>query len=171
MSRGLDIGKNIEDAKNAFAVGGWRGYWLLGTWLAYPVAVQAALHPARAIQLQDWLQGLYVPAAYELTSRQLVAGELSALFALASLSLAMFQATILLYRKAGYWFRLWPLVGVTVGFFGNLAWWIATRHFDPVGALAGLSPLSWSVAIFAICEKQGREYVFGKNAKPAKAGA
>jgi hypothetical protein len=171
MSNGLDVGKYIEDAKIAFAAGNWRSYWLVGTWLSYPVAVQTALHPARAIQLQDWLQGLDVPAAYELTGRQLVAGELSALFALASLSLSMFMATVLLYRKAGFWFRLYPLVGLTVGFCGNLGWWIATRHFDSVGALAGMSPLSAAVVVFAICEWQGRDFVFGKTAKPAKAGA
>jgi hypothetical protein len=160
---------NLRETKEAFATGGWRGGALVGTWLLYPVGVQMALHPWRSIQWQNYLQGLQVP--YQFTMRQLVAGELSALFLLASLSLAMFLATILLYRKAGYWFRLWPLVGVTVGFFGNLGWWIATGHFDPLGALAGLAPLSLSVVIFAICEKQGREFVFGKDAKPATAGA
>jgi cobalamin synthase len=166
---GVDIGSYLREVKEAFAVGTWRGWWLVMTWLLYPVAIQTALRPSRSIQLQNWLQGLPVP--YQFTGRQLVAGELSALFALASLSLAMFLATVLLYRKAGYWFRLWPLVGVIVGFFGNLAFWIATRHFDSIGALAGFSPLAAAVVIFGVCEHLGKEFVFPEGAKPAKAGA
>jgi hypothetical protein len=160
---GLDGGKYWRQVKEAFAVGSWRSVWLVGTWFACPVAVQMVLHPARSIQLQDWLQGLDVPASYQLTQHQLFAGELGAVFTLASISLSMFLATFLLYRKAGYWFRLWPLVGIVVGFFGNLGWWIATRHFDPIGAMAGLSPLSLAFAIFAVCEWQGKEFVFGKG--------
>ena len=151
-------GKYFTDVKEAFSVGSWRGWWLVTTWFLYPVAVQAALHAERSIQLANWLQGLPVP--YEFTSRQLLAGELMALFALAALSLSMFVATLLFYRKAGFWFRLWPLVGIAVGGFGNLGWWIATKHFDPVGALAGFAPLSLSYVVFAICEKLGKEFVF-----------
>jgi hypothetical protein len=165
------VGKYLRQSKEALAAGSWRSWWLVGTWFACPVAVQSVLHPARAIQLQDYLQGLHVPAANELTGQQLAAGELSALFALSSIALSMLMATMLLYRKAGYWFRLWPLVGLAVGGFGNLGWWIATAHFDPIGALAGMSPLSLAVGIFALCEWQGREWVFGKDAKTAKAGA
>jgi hypothetical protein len=166
MSSGTGTGRYFGDVKEAFSVGGWRSWWLVATWFSYPVAIQMVLHPSRSLQLQSWLQGLDVP--YEFTNHQLVAGELVALFVLASLSLSMFLATILLYRKAGFWFRLWPLVGVAVGFFGNLGWWIATRHFDPVGALAGLSPLSGAVAIFGICEKLGRGFVFPEGAASAQ---
>jgi hypothetical protein len=166
---GLSAGKYCGHAKEAFTVGGWRGWWLIATWLSYPVCVATVLHPSDVIGFQDWMQGLAVP--HEFTSQQQWAGELSALFALASFSLSMFMATVLLYRKAGFWFRLWPLVAVVVGLCGNIGWWIAKQHFDPVGALLGLAPLSLSVLIFAVCEKQGREFVFGKDAKPAKAGA
>jgi hypothetical protein len=152
------VGRYISAVRETFSVGSLRVRWLVMTWFSYPVAVQAVLHSERSIQLANWLQGLPVPYAF--TSRQLIAGELMALFALASLSLSMFIATVLIYRKAGFWFRLWPLVGIAVGFFGNLGWWIATRHFDPVGALAGFSPLSMSFVVFAICEKLGKEFVF-----------
>jgi hypothetical protein len=162
-----ETGRYFGDTKEAFSVGTWRGWWLITTWFLYPVAIQTVLHPSRSIQFLQYSQGLDV--RYEFTTHQLVAGELAALAALASLSLSMFMATILLYRKAGFWFRTWPLVGVATGFFGNLGWWIATQNFDPVGALAGLSPLSLSVVIFAVCEWQGREFVFGKGA--ARAGA
>jgi hypothetical protein len=159
---GSGTGRYFGDVKETFSVGTWRGWWLAATWFLYPGAVQMVLHPSRSIQFQSWLQGLDIP--YEFTTHQLVAGELTALFVLASLSLSMFLATLLLYRKAGFWFRLWPLVGVVTGFFGNLGWWIATQHFDPVGALAGLTPLSGAVAIFGICEWQGKKFVFSKGA-------
>ena len=164
MVAGVDAGRYWTKVREAFVVGSWRSVWLLGTWFACPVAVQMVLRPARSIQLQDFLLGLDVPATYQLTQHQLFAGEVYALFTLASISLSMFVATLLLYRKAGYWFRLWPLVGIVVGVFGNLGWWIATRHFDPVGALAGFSPLSLAFLIFAVCEWQGKEFVFGKSA-------
>jgi hypothetical protein len=158
----MSAGKYSREAKEAFAGGSWRGQLLIGTWLLYPVAVTMVIKPWRSIQLGSYMQGLDVPHVF--TDQQLIAGEVIALFILASLSLTMFWATVLLYRKAGYWFRTWPLVAITVGFFGNLGWWIFTQHFDPAGALVGLSPLSFSVAIFAICEKKGREFVFGKGA-------
>ena len=163
---GLGIGRYGGDVKEAFAVAGWRGWLMVSTWLVYPVAVKTALLPPRSIQFENWAQGLPVP--YGFSERVLVDGELTALACLASLSLLMFFATVLFYRKAGFWFRLWPLVGLTVGFFGNLGWWIGTGHFDPVGALAGLSPLSLSVVIFALCEKLGRDFVFGKGAAGAQ---
>jgi hypothetical protein len=127
MSSGT--GRYFGDVKEAFSVGTWRAWWLMAMYFLCPVAVQMALHPARAIQLQSYLQGLDIPYG-EFTSHQLVAGELTALFILASLSLATFLATILLYRKAGFWFRLWPVAGVATGFFGNLgrARWRVSRR-------------------------------------------
>jgi hypothetical protein len=152
------VGRYLGAVKETFSVGSWRGWWLVMTWLLYPVAVTMVLKPSRSIQLGSYMQGLDVPHVF--TSQQLMAGEVIALFALASLSLSMFMATVLIYRKAGFWFRMWPLVGIVVGGFGNLGWWIGTQHFDPIGALAGLSPLSMAFVVFAICEKLGKEFVF-----------
>jgi hypothetical protein len=161
------LGRNFEETKEGFAVAGWRGWLLLALFMLYPVAVQTVLHPSDAVGFQYWLQGEPVPHLF--TTHMLVAGELAALFSLIGLSLAVFVVTLLFYRKAGYWFRLWPLVGITVGGFGNLGWWFYTGHFDPFGALAGLAPLSLSVVIFAICDHLGRDFVMGT--KPMRAGA
>jgi hypothetical protein len=165
----MGAGRYFEETRIAFGRAPMASWLLVGIWLVYPVAVQTVLHPSDAVGFQDWLQGLTVP--HEFTRRMLMAGELSALFGLVGLSLGMFVATIMLYRKAGFWFRLWPLVGLVSGFFGNLGWWIHKGYFDPVGALAGLAPLSLAVMIFALCDKLGRDFVFGKDAKAAQAGA
>jgi hypothetical protein len=165
----MAVGSYWTHTKEAFSVGGWRSAALIGTWFCCPVAIGSVMHPSDVIGFQDWMQGLPVP--HEFTSQQLWAGEFSALFALASLSLTMFVVTVLFYRKATFWFRLWPLAGIAAGFFGNIGWWVAKGNFDPAGALIGLSPLSLAVVIFAICEWQGREFVFGKDVKTAKAGA
>lgn len=162
----MSAGKYSREASNAFSVGNWRGALLIGTWLLYPFSVTMVLKPMRSIQLGNWLQGMPVP--HEFTGQQLIAGEVIALFILASLSLAMFWATVLLYRKAGYWFRTWPLVGVVVGFLGNLGWWYVTQKFNSVGALVGFAPLSFAVLIFTICDKLGRDFVFGKGVAAAQ---
>ena len=145
-------------------VSGFLGYLLVATWLLYPVAVVTVFHPADAVGFQLWLQGFVVPNT--MTDRALYAGEAAALLALAVLSLVQWVIITLIYHRSQFFVQLWPLALFLIGFIANGVWWLRTGYFDPLGALAGLTPLVAAVACHGVCERLGAAFVFGPGEKP-----
>lgn len=164
---GKSTGKYYGDLKIAAGRGKLSSGVLIACWLVFPVAVQTVLHPTQAIGFEYWLQGQEVPRYY--TMQMATAGELKALMALGGLILLMLGATVLFYRRAGYWVKLWPVPGLAVGIMANAAWWAHSGFFDRIGALAGLSALAVMVICEAVCEHIGADFVFGKGNRPQRA--
>jgi hypothetical protein len=148
----------------AWLESGILGYLLMMVWLLYPVAVVTVFHPADAVGFQAWLQGVAIPRF--MTSRMLYAGEAAALLALAVLSLFQLGLIVLIYRRAQFFVQLWPLAVCLVGGLANGIWWLRTGYFDPMGALAGLTPLVAAVVCHGVCERLGGNFVFGPGEKP-----
>jgi hypothetical protein len=157
-----------EGLHAAWMESGVLGYLLVLVWLLYPVAVVTVFHPADAVGFQAWMQGAVIPRF--MTSQMLYAGEAVALLALAALSLLQFGVIVLIYRRVQFYVQLWPLAVFLVGGIANGVWWLRTGYFDPVGAMAGLTPLVAAVACQGICERLGGDFVFGPGAKPQYQG-
>jgi hypothetical protein len=134
-------------------------------WIAFPFALQTVMHPQDAIRLQLKLQGLRVPDVY--TAQQIGVGAVEAIFALCVLVLVQMVCTVLFYRKAqmdGASITtppLWPLAAFFAGVLGNAAWFFGTGAFDPGGCVIGLSSAALTVGGELLCNKLGREFVFG----------
>ena len=140
---------------------------LIGGWLLFPVAVQTVLHPTHAIGFEHWLQQQEVPRYY--TMHMVTIGEVKALGALITLFVFMLGATVLFYRRAGYWVKLWPVPALLVGVLANSVWLLHTGFFDRIGMLAGFSSLALMVICEAVCENLGADFVFGKGQRPQRA--
>ena len=140
-------------------------------WLAFPFAVQTVLHPTDAIGLQLKLQGLPVPHVF--TSQQAGAGFVEAVIALLVLVGFQMACTVLFYRRAKMESAgksiatpaLWPVAALLAGLLGNAAWWFGTGAFDPSGCVIGLSSAALTIFGEILCNRLGREFVFGP-AKP-----
>lgn len=158
------IARYLGGLLEAWRASGVFGYLLVAVWLLYPVAIVTVFHPSDAVGFQLWLQGFVVP--HTMTSRALTAGEAVALVALLALSLLQLGIVTLIYRRAKFFARLWPLATFLVGFIANGIWWLRTGHFDPWGALAGLTPLVAAIVCQGVCESLGGDFVFGPGEKP-----
>ena len=81
--------------------------------------------------------------------------------------------TVLFYRRAQMEGKsiatpaLWPVAALLAGVLGNAAWWFGTGAFDPSGCIVGLSSAALTVGGEVLCNRLGREFVFG----PAQAVA
>jgi hypothetical protein len=158
------IGKYIAGLQEAAKEGGFLTFLLMMIWLLYPCAVVTVFHPSDAVGLQLWLQGFVVPDY--MTHRALNEGEGAALFVLFTLSVFQFLIIALIYRRIQFMIEFWPAAVVLIGGIANGLWWIKTGHFDPEGALAGLTPLVAAVICHGVCERLGAEFVFGPGEKP-----
>jgi hypothetical protein len=142
---------------------------IAGGWCVFPFAVAAVFWPSDVVRVQSKLAGL--PRPHSFTAAQLTAGFIEALFVLAALGLFQLVATVLFYRRAKLEESgpvavppLWPLAAIVAGVFGNLAWLIGTAQFDLAGCLIGLSSAALTVGGEVVCEKLGRDFVFGTAA-------
>ena len=141
-------------------------------WAICPFAVQTVMHPTDAIWLQLKLQGLPVPQFF--TAQQAASGFVMAVFALCVLVLMQMVCTVLFYRRAKMEGSsvatpaLWPLAAAW-GLIADAVWWYATGVFDPSGGIVGLSSAALTVGGEMLCNKLGREFVFGpaQSAQPA----
>jgi hypothetical protein len=138
--------------------------FLVLIWLMYPVAVQTIIHPEDAVGFQQWLQGL--PVSQFVTSQAKNWGLLNALFVLIFLFLAHFLILLLIYRQTQRSFSTWIVALLLIGVVANGMWWLRTGYFDISGALAGLMPLVLVIAIEAVFEHLGQDFVFGKGERP-----
>jgi hypothetical protein len=162
-----ELGKYYGDLRVAADRGKLVSSVLVIGWLLFPVAVQTAFHPADAVGFEYWLQHQPVPRFY--TEHMVAAGEITAAMALIGLGLFMLGATVLFYRRAGYWVKLWPAAAIVVGLIANGVWWYHTGYFDRVGALAGATSLALMVICEAVCEHLGADFVFGQGKRPRRA--
>jgi hypothetical protein len=134
------------------------------SWLALPFAIQTILHPVDALRAQYRLQGQPLPEF--LTAQQITAGCIEAVIALAVICLVSLVCTVLFYRKAKITGAriacpaLWPLAAL-VGLLGNGGWFYWTGAFDTAGCVVGMSATALTVAGELLCNKLGREFVFG----------
>jgi len=135
-------------------------------WAAFPFAVQTAFfHPSNAIKLQLKVQGLPLPRVF--SAQQLTVGCIEAVMALAVLVLCQMVFTVLFYRWAKMGGKplttpaLWPLAAISVGVFGNAAWFYGTGVFDWVGCMIGLSSAVLTVIAQIVVNSLGRELVMG----------
>jgi hypothetical protein len=164
---GKSFGKYYADLRVATGKAKVTMLVLIAGWVLFPVAVQSMFHPTHPIGFEYWLQGQPVPRMY--TIQQTTAGELKAIASVAILSLFIFGATVLFYRKAAYSVKLWPVPGLLIGIVGNGAWWFHTGFFDSFGALVGGLSLVLMVLCEAVCEHLGQDFVFGKGVRPQRA--
>jgi len=140
---------------------------LVAGWLLFPVAVVTMFYPTDAIGFQHWMEHDAVPRFY--TWHMATVGFFEAAAAtFIGLSPAMFLATVLFFRRAKFFVKLWPVPGVLVGVIANGFWWLDTGFFDRPGALAGLASLVLMVICEAICEHLGADFVFGKDNRPSR---
>jgi hypothetical protein len=144
------------------------GHYAVGVamgWLLFPFALQTVLHPTDAIRLQMALQGLPVPQMF--TAQEAGSGFVEAVFALGVLVLLQMVCTVMFYRRAQMEGSsvatpaLWPMAALLPGVIGNAAWWYGTGAFDPGGCIVGLSSAALTVGAEMLCNKLGREFVFG----------
>lgn len=155
------IGRYFGGLYEAWQASGVLGYLLVAIWLLYPVSVVTVFHPSDAVGFQLWLQGFVVPSA--MTDQALNAGLAVAVLALATLSLFQWVVVTLIYRRAQFYVRLWPLAAFLVGGIANGIWWLEKGYFDPWGAMAGLTPLIAAIVCHGVCERLGGDFVFGPD--------
>jgi hypothetical protein len=161
------IGNYLGGLSVAAQESGIFGILLIVVWLAYPTAFVTVWHPEDAVGFQLWLQGFAVP--HFMSRQALLAGEGAAVVALAVLSLAQYNIIQMIYRRCGFYVRLWPLAAFLVGFVANGIWFWRTGYFDFWGAMAGLSPVVAAIVSHGICERGAGNFVFGSD-KPQYEG-
>jgi hypothetical protein len=132
--------------------------------LMYPFAIQTMFHPEDAVGFQQWIQGL--PVSHYITSQAKAWGFMTAMFALAFLLAVHFIVLLLIYRQTQKAFSSWVVALLIVGGLANGVWWLRTGYFDAWGAMAGLSPILLVIAIEAVMEKLGKDFIFGKGNRP-----
>ena len=161
-------GDYIEDISDALSRAGWLAWAVAAGWLICPFAVAHCFYPEDVLRLEYKLQGLRVPSGF--TAQQLVVGEFWALAALGTLALLQLVLTALFYRKAQMDGAeaaapvLWPLALIVAGVVGNAAWFFGTCAWDTAGCIIGLLPPALTVGAELICNKLGREFVYGSGA-------
>jgi hypothetical protein len=140
-------------------------------WIVFPFVLASLLHPGDVINLQYVLQG---EAKHKiLTSQQMVAGFVEATIALCVLLLLQLVGIVLFYRYAlvrGARIAtpaIWPLAVLLPGLIGNALWFVLTRQFDASGFVIGLAPMAVTFFTERLCERLGRDFVYG----PRLAGA
>jgi hypothetical protein len=149
----------------ASARAGFVGWVVAINWLLFPLALQTVMHPIDALRAQYRLQGQDLPHFF--TTQQIVMGCIEAMIALGVIVLLTLVCTVLFYRRAkieGAYIAtpaLWPLAAFTAGILGNGAWWYGTGAFDLGGALVGMASAALTVGGELMCNKLGREFVFG----------
>jgi hypothetical protein len=149
----------------ATARAGIAGWTVAANWVVLPFVVQTLMHPEDAIRLQLKLEGLPVPPFF--TAHQMVAGFAATVIALGVIVLLQMTCTVLFYRRAQINGNriacpvLWPLAALT-GLLGDAGWWYWTGSFDAGGGVIGLSSAALAVGGEILCNKLGREFVFGK---------
>jgi hypothetical protein len=158
------MGRYIGGVIETWQVSGGLKYLLVILWLLYPTAIVTVFHPADAIGFEHWLEGLPIPR--EVFPQTLVAGGLWAVAMLFVLSVFQFVVILLIYRRTGFFVRLWPLALILTGGIANGIWWLAKGYFDPWGAMAGLTPVVATIGCFGVCEQLGAAFVFGPGPKP-----
>lgn len=139
---------------------------MIAGWLSWPVAVATVFHPTQAIGFQFWMQSEPVPRFY--TWSQATAGTIDAAIGLFGVTIVMLGATVLFYRSAKFWVKLWPMPAVLIGVIGNAGWWIDKAFFDRPGVLLGFSAVALALFCEAVCEHLGADFVFGKGVRPKR---
>ena len=155
------VGQCMGAVHEAARQSGFLGITLGFAWLAYPFTVVTVFHPSDAVGLQLWLQGFVVPQF--MSERALAEGEGAALLSLVALSLFQFGVVVLIYRRIQFMIELWPLATFLIGGIANGVWWVKTGHFDPEGALAGLTPLVAAVACHGVVSASAGTSSLGGN--------
>jgi hypothetical protein len=135
--------------------------FILATW---PVGVVTLYHPADAVGFHAWLVDLAIPEY--VTLRQLIVSEVQVLMALAFLFLLQLGIVTLIYKRTGFYIALWPVGLFLIGGLANGIWYLTKGYFDPVGAMAGLTPVVTTVVIHGICERLAGKLAFGDGPKP-----
>jgi hypothetical protein len=164
-------GAYVADVRGASARAGRYSVAVTAGWVAFPFALQTVMHPTDAIWVQLKVQGLPVPHVF--TAQQAAAGFVEAVIALAVLVLLQMVCTVLFYRRAKMESKgksiatpaLWPVAALLTGVLGNAAWFYGAGAFDPGGCAVGLSSAVLTIGGELLCNRLGREFVFG----PAKA--
>jgi hypothetical protein len=163
---------------NRFSLGGYtselqvagvRGGWVSGlvafNWFAFPFALASLLHPGDVVNLHYVLQG---DSPHKiLTAQQICVGFVEAVFAIGILLLLQLVGVVLFYRRAQVYGgriatpALWPVAGLLPGAIGNALWFVCTQQFDVTGLVIGLSSMGITLCAEQLCEKLGRDFVFG----------
>lgn len=138
---------------------------ILAGWVLYPFTLQSIIHPFGALDLAAYLTGQPIP--HTATLRALRGGIVMATMELGVLTLIELVAMTLFYRRAQFALTFWPIPIVLIGIFSNAAWWIYKGAFSLEGSLVGLTPFVVMVICESIIEKLGKDFVFGKNNRPA----
>jgi hypothetical protein len=162
------LGRYVWAPIDMLQKGGVLSLVLVTIWVLYPFVLQTLIHPTDAVGFQAWVQGL--PISRYVSRQAIFAGEITTLIVLVALGLLQLGVVVLLYRRLGYRFSVWPLALVLIGGVANGIWWWRTGYLDLRGASAGLSPLVLAAVCQGACEKLGQEFVFGKNARPSMSG-
>jgi hypothetical protein len=134
-------------------------------WLLYPFTLQSIIHPFAALDLAAYVSGQPIP--HTATLGALRGGVFMAIMQLGALTLIELVAMTLFYRRAQFALTFWPIPIVLIGIAGNAVWWFAKGSFSLEGALVGLTPFVLMVICESIIEKLGKDFVFGKNNRPA----
>jgi hypothetical protein len=159
------LGRYYDYVRVSMRLAGGIKWFLFAGWVLLPVCVQTIMHPTDAAGFGYWINGDAVPRFY--SSRQVINGELMAVFAFVALIFVYLVVTVLFFRRVRFWVSLWPLAMLIAGFLDNGAWWIYYNGvFDPSGAVAGFMPMVLAGLSVALCHKLGADFVFGPENRP-----
>jgi hypothetical protein len=137
---------------------------LVGVWFAVPFTVQMLFNPSDVTRLERVIDGQPMPSFF--SQQMLTTGGIKAAVAFVILALLILGALTLLYRRAEFSVRLWPVAALLVGVIGNCGWWVGTGFFDWQGGLVGWSPMALVVGVELVCERLGQDFIFGIGVRP-----
>jgi hypothetical protein len=161
----FSMGGYVSEMQVGVVRAGWITALVAFGWLAFPCALSNLLHPSDVINWHYILQGEHPQKI--LSTQQMVAGFIEAVFELGILLLVQLVGIVLFYRKAQIFGSriatpaLWPCAALLPGVIGNALFFVFTREFDVTGLVIGLAPMAVTFGAERLCEQLGRDFVFG----------
>jgi hypothetical protein len=164
---GFSMGAYSAELQVALVRAKWIAPLVALGWIVFPFVLASLLHPADVINLHYVLQG--EPKHKIMTAQQMAADFVEAVIALAVILLLLQVGIVLFYRHAQVHGTriatpaIWPLAVLLPGVIGNALWFVFTRQFDASGLVIGLAPMAVTFFAERLCERLGRDFVFGPH--------
>lgn len=167
MNNRFSMGAYASELQVAATRAGWISGLVAFGWVIFPFGLANLLHPSDVVNWHYVLQGEHPHKI--LTTQQMAAGFIEAVFELAILLLLQIVGVVLFYRHAQIYSgriaspALWPVAAVLPGLIGNALWFLCTQRLDVTGLVIGLSSMGITFCAEQLCEKLGDDFVFGRR--------